>query len=230
VTLLDTAGIRETGDPVEMEGVRRARERAAAADLVLWVEDATAPSTQPRTMSAAAIWRVRNKVDLLPANNEPDSGLHASAAQLAKSLIGLTKEQGRPRNESNIRPKNSLRNMVNEGLTSKSEHRFIRNEYEFNISAVSGSGFAALLEALTGYAEGHLTGGEQTLISRERHRHALRATREALDRALNSDLAGKDDLIAEELRLAARALGRLTGRVDVEDILDAIFRDFCIGK
>src|SRR6185437_8359920 len=40
VTLLDTAGIRETGDPVEMEGVRRARERAAAADLVLWVVDA----------------------------------------------------------------------------------------------------------------------------------------------------------------------------------------------
>ena len=120
--------------------------------------------------------------------------------------------------------------MVNEGLPSKSEHRLTKNEFEFNISAVSGSGFAALLEALTGYAEGHLTGGEQTLISRERHRHALRATREALDRALNSDLAAKDDLIAEELRLAARTLGRLTGRVDVEDVLDVIFRDFCIGK
>ena len=40
----------------------------------------------------------------------------------------------------------------------------------------------------------------------------------------------KEDLLAEELRLAARALGRLTGRVDVEDILDVIFRDFCIGK
>ena len=42
--------------------------------------------------------------------------------------------------------------------------------------------------------------------------------------------AGREDIIAEELRLAARALGRLTGRVDVEDILDVIFRDFCIGK
>jgi tRNA modification GTPase len=101
---------------------------------------------------------------------------------------------------------------------------------EFSISAVSGDGFAPLLVALADYAESHLTDGEQALISRERHRHALRATKEALDRAINSDLAGKDDLIAEELRLAARALGRLTGRVDVEDILDAIFRDFCIGK
>ena len=43
-------------------------------------------------------------------------------------------------------------------------------------------------------------------------------------------LAGREDLLAEELRIAARALGRLTGRVDVEDILDVIFRDFCIGK
>jgi tRNA modification GTPase len=43
-------------------------------------------------------------------------------------------------------------------------------------------------------------------------------------------VADRDDLLAEELRLAARAIGRLTGRVDVEDILDVIFRDFCIGK
>ena len=47
VTLLDTAGIRETDDPIEMEGVRRARERAEAADLVLWVVDASAPETAP---------------------------------------------------------------------------------------------------------------------------------------------------------------------------------------
>jgi tRNA modification GTPase len=52
----------------------------------------------------------------------------------------------------------------------------------------------------------------------------------ALRRALRDDLARREDLLAEELRIAACALGRLTGRVDVEDILDAIFRDFCIGK
>jgi tRNA modification GTPase len=230
VTLLDTAGIRETGDPVEMEGVRRARERAAAADLVLWVEDATVPSMQPRNMAAGTIWRVRNKADLLPLSNEPEPGLPARVARRGNTLIEVTKEHIGARNEPNIRSKNFLRSMVNEGLTLKSEHGFIKNEYEFSISAVSGSGFTALLKALTVYAEGHLTGGEQVLISRERHRHTLRAAKEALDRALNSDLAGKDDLIAEELRLAARALGRLIGRVDVEDILDAIFRDFCIGK
>ena len=53
---------------------------------------------------------------------------------------------------------------------------------------------------------------------------------EALHRALTVGASGQEELIAEELRLAARALGRLTGRVDVEDVLDVIFRDFCIGK
>jgi tRNA modification GTPase len=53
---------------------------------------------------------------------------------------------------------------------------------------------------------------------------------DALGRALAEGDSGREDIIAEELRQAAQALGRLTGRVDVEDVLDVIFRDFCIGK
>ena len=68
------------------------------------------------------------------------------------------------------------------------------------------------------------------MVSRERHRTALQTTLEALDRALLEGIAGREDIIAEELRSAANTLGRLVGRVDVEDILDVIFRDFCIGK
>ena len=66
------------------------------------------------------------------------------------------------------------------------------------------------------------------MITRERHRLVLNQAHAALKRALS--LSGQEDLFAEELRTAAAALGRLTGRVDVEDILDVIFRDFCIGK
>ena len=58
----------------------------------------------------------------------------------------------------------------------------------------------------------------------------LEETVAALDRALAQGTSGHEELIAEELRAAATTLGRLTGRVDVEDILDVIFRDFCIGK
>ena len=68
------------------------------------------------------------------------------------------------------------------------------------------------------------------MVSRERHRRFLIDTQAALDRALPSAARGREDIVAEELRLAARALGRLTGRVDVEDLLDVIFREFCIGK
>jgi tRNA modification GTPase len=70
---------------------------------------------------------------------------------------------------------------------------------------------------------------ESVLITRERHRHLLSICHKALERALG-ETAGREEIIAEELRLAARDLGRLTGRVDVEDVLDVIFRDFCIGK
>ena len=67
------------------------------------------------------------------------------------------------------------------------------------------------------------------VITRARHRHLLEGCRRSLGRAL-AEPEGREDIIAEELRLAARDLGRLTGRVDVEDVLDVIFRDFCIGK
>jgi len=211
VTLLDTAGIRPTEDPVEMEGVRRARERASAADLVLWVEDATGPMAEPHEIPAAAtIWRVHNKVDLVAASGEP--AFTASA-----------------RNESGTQPSEPLTNMVSERLTPRNEQRFSGHEFEFSISAATGQGVDALLAALSRYADEFLAAAEPALVTRERHRRALQDTVAALDRAL-SEGAGREDLAAEELRLAARALGRLTGRVDVEDILDVIFRDFCIGK
>ena len=65
-------------------------------------------------------------------------------------------------------------------------------------------------------------------MTRERQRLLLQEASDALGRAIEE--TSREDIFAEELRLAARALGRLTGRVDVEDILDVIFRDFCIGK
>lgn len=96
------------------------------------------------------------------------------------------------------------------------------------ISATTGEGISALLETLATAAEGLLTSGDAPALTRERHRHALEACAASLVRFQCQDAA--DELAAEDLRLAARALGRITGRVDVEDLLDVIFRDFCIGK
>jgi tRNA modification GTPase len=68
------------------------------------------------------------------------------------------------------------------------------------------------------------------LVTRERQRVALREAAERISSALLLTKPGREELFAEELRLAARSLGRITGRVDVEDVLDKIFSSFCIGK
>ncbi len=184
VTLLDTAGIRESSDPVEQEGVRRALARAEGADLVLWVTDGSAidgaagENTENRIRSE--VWVLRNKMDL-------------AVDKLC--------------------------------IRSKSPSTKV-----FEISALTGAGMDALISALTAFAGGYFAATESSIVTRTRHRRALEETVSALDRALAQGAGGSEELIAEELRSAATTLGRLTGRVDVEDILDAIFRDFCIGK
>ncbi|MGC1564188.1 MAG: tRNA uridine-5-carboxymethylaminomethyl(34) synthesis GTPase MnmE, partial [Bradyrhizobium sp.] len=74
-----------------------------------------------------------------------------------------------------------------------------------------------------------LGSGEGGLIGRERQRKLLEQTASSLERSI-AVLEQGEELAAEELRAASNSLGRLVGRVNVEDILDAIFRDFCIGK
>ena len=182
LTLLDTAGIRDSADPVEQEGVRRARKRAAEADLVLWVVDA-ADDLKARGVVQAEqpTWLIRNKIDI--AN---------SCYKDNKRYNGLF-------------------------------------DLEFEVSAATGQGVNDLVDHLKSHTASYF-GSEPALVSRERHRKALENARSALDRAVAEGPAGREDILAEELRLTARALGRLTGRVDVEDILDVIFRDFCIGK
>ncbi len=194
LTLLDTAGIRESSDPVEQEGVRRARSRAAAADLTLWVTDASvvgsavvgsAVGEVGQWPPSAEVWLLRNKIDLIGA--------------------------GDPRTESPPTMKNGI-------------------NHSFAMSAQSGLGMDSLVGALSGFASSYFGATESAIVTRGRHRQAFEETIAALDRALSHRASGSEELIAEELRSAATTLGRLTGRVDVEDILDVIFRDFCIGK
>lgn len=99
------------------------------------------------------------------------------------------------------------------------------------ISALTGEGVDALVAVLTERVTALFGASEHPVITRARHREGLEACAAELDRAfagLRDDISG--ELVAEDLRLAARSLGRITGRVDVEDLLDVVFRDFCIGK
>jgi tRNA modification GTPase len=179
VTVIDTAGIRQTDDPVELEGVRRARARAAEADLVLWLVEHD--MQQHAVEGIAPVWKVRNKIDL--------DALNAHGAAMGRTCGGSY----------------------------------------FEISASRGDGMPALVAAVRAFAQNYFGSGEDGLISRERQRTLLRETATSLQGSINA--AGKgDELVAEDLRVATHALGRLLGRVDVEDILDQIFREFCVGK
>jgi tRNA modification GTPase len=195
VTLRDTAGIRPTDDPVEQEGVRRARHSSAAADFVLWVVDGV-------DLTAEAIRSAATQSDL-----EPSRGMFV--VNKADVL--------------NVRARESI-----EYLFSS-----LASLPHCLISAATGEGIEKLIKAISGFADG-LFAGESALVTRQRHRQMMDLAATALAGALalaeTSGADGREELIAEQVRMATRALERLTGRIDVEDILDVIFRDFCIGK
>ncbi|HBR68935.1 MAG TPA: tRNA uridine-5-carboxymethylaminomethyl(34) synthesis GTPase MnmE [Rhodospirillaceae bacterium] len=95
------------------------------------------------------------------------------------------------------------------------------------ISAATGKNLDMLIDTLIAKIKTRIGNSEAPALTRRRHRSALEDCRAALLRATQAKLP---ELMAEDMRLAVRALGRITGRVDVEDLLDVIFRDFCIGK
>jgi tRNA modification GTPase len=215
VTLLDTAGIRDSNDPVEQEGIRRARKRAAEADLVLWVVDASGETAQQlpaRLATDPVTWVIRNKVDLWEYDMLVADGPQRRVASMERGAENIDDR------ENNAVPS------VEQRRISEPEFRFIA------LSAHTGHGFEEFLVRLVGYAQAELEGQEPALVVRDRHRQILEDVGAALDHAAHPATIGHEEMVAEELRMAARGLGKLTGRVDVEDVLDVIFRDFCIGK
>ncbi len=114
-------------------------------------------------------------------------------------------------------------------LVPGTERKYVDGCPALAVSAKTGAGMAALEARLTEEVAARLEAGasEAPPLTRARHRRALEDCVAALERAGG---AVRPELVAEDLRLAARALGRIAGRVDVEDLLDAIFREFCIGK
>jgi tRNA modification GTPase len=174
LVLADTAGLRETRDPIEAEGLRRALARAEEAESRLFVFEAG----RPQDAAGAAAW---------PG---PATLLVANKCDLYRGTPG--------------------------GLPPGA----------FLVSALTGAGIDALLAAL-GQRAAEAYKSEAPVVTRARHREALEEALAALHRSQDAALP---ELRAEDSRLAWRSLGRITGAVDVDDLLDIIFRDFCLGK
>ncbi|MCG7392720.1 tRNA uridine-5-carboxymethylaminomethyl(34) synthesis GTPase MnmE [Microvirga sp. ACRRW] len=170
VVIVDTAGLRDSGDVIEQEGVSRARARAQDADLVLWL--------------------------IPPEGAETE-------APMARSLLKVGTKADLNRN---------------------------RHDCDLAISASTGEGLPELIAALEHEAEIAIGLGD-AILTRERHRRALERAHHSLEAGRTLLVThGPLELAAEEVRLAARAVGEITGRVDVEDVLDRLFSSFCIGK
>jgi tRNA modification GTPase len=161
---------------------------------------------------------LREASDAIEAEGVRRALARAEAADIVLLLLDGTAE------------KPSLPLLAGQVLTvwNKCDVPWLRAREGLRISARTGEGLGALTELLAAMVRERLERpSEAPVITRARHRHALEEAENALSRALGAQSA---ELIAEDLRLALRALGRLVGRVDVEELLDVIFKDFCIGK
>ncbi|KAA0707949.1 tRNA modification GTPase GTPBP3, mitochondrial GTP-binding protein 3 [Triplophysa tibetana] len=203
VLLSDTAGLRDTSDSVEQEGVRRARQRVEQADLTLAVVDLTQLPSEPRLASVFLRGHLRSIL-------EQTSDRQQCIQILNKSDLISTEQ------------KHSIRAMLeNDGDVA---------HFSF-LSCHTRDGLEELLTLLQDKLKtlcGDPLAGRPSL-TQTRHRTHLQKCTEALHQYhqyRDVDLV----LAAEGLRLGLSSLGRITGRIGAEEILDVIFKDFCIGK
>lgn len=179
----DTAGIREAGSLVEVEGVKRAVAAGRAADLILWLKDG-----------------VESGLDgLAHGNGDPEETTVPVWMLMSKSDL-IDSERKQP--------------MSDEGLY---------------VSAKNGEGLNSLENRLIAFAQSQCGTGMDDLSTRTRHFQELEATVGALATAIGN-VEDPIEMRAEELRKASDSLGRLTGRIDVEELLGVIFSEFCVGK
>ena len=205
-TLSDTAGVREeTEDLIEREGIKRARFAAEQADVLVAMIDGT-----DKENGIAAL------KDMI---SEPE--MQARLLLVVNKLDLLQTEQ--------------------EGTSLQTEDAPLGAQHNgtFVLSCETSQGVDGFLSALTERVVNRVSNpdavdGEEepALITRTRHRQHVEAVVKTLDRfsLLSTQGTMAVDMAAEELRLAVSELGRITGAVDVEDVLDVLFADFCIGK
>ncbi len=184
VTIADTAGLRDAGDVIEREGVRRAAARAETADLRIFMTTAADPELPA------------DYADLL----KPGDYHLVNKIDLDRSITDIQRETSDPR------------------------------QNRLSLSVTAGKGLEEFLSQLEADVVAQLDVSGAPALTQLRHRQALEDCTAALARFQIAADTLDPELAAEDIRLAVRSLGRITGRVDVEDILDIVFGDFCIGK
>ncbi|MEI6537127.1 MAG: GTPase, partial [Verrucomicrobiaceae bacterium] len=200
--LVDTAGLREhTSDFIESEGMERTRRELERADVIIEVVDGSQPQSEAQRVPVTPGHRGH-----LLVLNKADVGLDAAWC----SSFSLS----------------SSENTDGTTDTLKREHRTI------SVSCKTVQGIGELRAAMRDAVwSGAGTGGDQLVAINARHQRCFQRAAEAMEDAEDAfDRDEAPEIIAFELREALQAVGEVTGRVDVEEILDSVFSQFCIGK
>ena len=188
VVVKDTAGWRQTDDPIEKEGIERARQAAANADILVVVVDGSQPGWS-KDMDEIITW-----------------GSQKSLTLLNKSDVGVVTDEKRY-------------------TTDRASEETV-----LPISAKDGSGLIEFETRLGEIIRNLNRPTSSITLTRVRHQQAVRQAVEHLEASLHLSVANQTELVAEEFRSATSALSRILGHVDIEDVLDHIFSNFCIGK
>jgi tRNA modification GTPase len=199
----DTAGLRESDNEIEREGIRRAKAWAGEADIVISVLDATAEAWSDLAADGQPSDKIANLIHVGPRKSDGPTGV--LVINKVDSAPGV-----RLKWQSTIRQSGSDSHLV-----------------PMFISARTGEGIDELIRILKAKSVDFMGSFEVAPITRARHRAGVECAADSLVRALVQE---EVELAGEDLRQALRALGEITGRVGVEEILDVIFREFCIGK
>jgi len=201
--LIDTAGLRETEDVIEAEGVRRSQQAFERADLVVYLKDLSLPLDAEERKEIAGFQKRAGNTPFLLIGTKLD--------------LERTPESDKNREISG---------------TQKPVHQEQRLHYDLQISARKGQNIDALKKAMKQRAlENKDYDASSLLVTSSRHRDALQKARENVQRAITAlDQGITGDFLSIDLRAALKELGAITGEITNEDVLSSIFSRFCIGK
>jgi tRNA modification GTPase len=181
VVLVDTAGLREAENLVEREGIKRALDRSAQADLLIEVVDGSQAVNRLSLVSDAPRLTLINKIDRVGSENNS----HISQVKIAES--------------------------------------------DFSVSIKHETGMQEFYDSFVKHIEKSFTGAEDVLITQKRQKDALASCVDYVDKAL-SYTESPIEIRSEFLRMAGEELGKITGQIDIEEMLGVIFSQFCVGK
>ena len=230
---IDTAGVHQTDDKLELMGIDRTRQALEKARMVLWITTADEPGSNVGS-------NIGNKVDSNigsnagsnvgnpsghNAHNAPDTEAALKAVFAAATGIELAPEQILYRIINKIDLHSDTDN------TSAATADGAEDRYTIRLSAKTGEGIRTLVAALARSVDATAAYRGEAIVTNQRHYHALCEALTALDAALDGLQHGlTSELLSEDIRAAINHLGEITGEITSDDILQNIFSKFCIGK